>query len=357
MDYFSADYSTARERFCAAAAGTATWSSRLDIPGAGPQGEPLTVDIAWLGERSASQLLLHTSGLHGVEGFAGSAIQLGLLAEPPKLAADCALVLVHILNPYGMAWLRRVNSENVDLNRNFIFSGSRRQGASEAYTLLNPLLNPRYPPRPDLFYLQASSALLRFGYRQLKAAIACGQSTFPRGLFYGGDRLQPEVLAYRRWLQKNLQQPKRLLVVDVHTGLGRAGQESLFHELCATPTADLNRRLDCRLTTAKQRNKVLGYEVLGGHQELFRDRRPGVTADFITQEFGSRPALAVLRALRAENQWHHYGTGSCEHPSKLALQRAFTLSSAGWRQQIEQQGISLVQSGLEMLAGGSKDTQ
>lgn len=27
--------------------------------------------------------------------------------------------MVHVLNPYGMAWLRRVNENNVDLNRNF----------------------------------------------------------------------------------------------------------------------------------------------------------------------------------------------------------------------------------------------
>jgi hypothetical protein len=29
------------------------------------------------------------------------------------------VVLVHALNPYGFAWLRRVNENNVDLNRNF----------------------------------------------------------------------------------------------------------------------------------------------------------------------------------------------------------------------------------------------
>jgi hypothetical protein len=30
------------------------------------------------------------------------------------MPADAAIVLVHILNPYGMAWLRRFNENNVD---------------------------------------------------------------------------------------------------------------------------------------------------------------------------------------------------------------------------------------------------
>ena len=40
----------------------------------------LTIDIAVLGDAvSAKSILLHTSGTHGVEGYAGSAIQSALL--------------------------------------------------------------------------------------------------------------------------------------------------------------------------------------------------------------------------------------------------------------------------------------
>ena len=48
-----------------------------------------------------------TGTSHGVEGFAGSAIQLRILDDPPQLLDEETLVLVHVLNPYGMAWLRR----------------------------------------------------------------------------------------------------------------------------------------------------------------------------------------------------------------------------------------------------------
>ena len=33
---------------------------------------------------------------------------------------DVAIVLVHALNPFGFAWRRRWNENNVDLNRNFL---------------------------------------------------------------------------------------------------------------------------------------------------------------------------------------------------------------------------------------------
>ena len=57
---------------------------------------------------------MHSSGLHGIEGIAGSAIQLFWLQQSiPLLPKDRAIILVHVLNPYGMAWLRRFNEDNV----------------------------------------------------------------------------------------------------------------------------------------------------------------------------------------------------------------------------------------------------
>ena len=118
--YFSPDYFTARSRFRegSKAAGGRLTSMQLDAKG--PAGEDLTIDIAWCGAEQPREVLLHSSGLHGVEAFAGSAIQLQLLDQgPPVMPKDAALVLVHVTNPYGMAWLRRFNENNVDLNRNF----------------------------------------------------------------------------------------------------------------------------------------------------------------------------------------------------------------------------------------------
>jgi hypothetical protein len=167
-DFFSSDYATARSRFRSTAQAAGATLDALTLDARGPAREELTIDIAWLGPTAAERVLLHTCGLHGVEAFAGSAVQLAALASPPARPEGCALVLVHVLNPYGMAWLRRVNETNVDLNRNFLGPGERRTGAPALYAQLDPLLNPTAAPgRREPFQLKLAAAVLRHG---------CGQS-------------------------------------------------------------------------------------------------------------------------------------------------------------------------------------
>ena len=112
--YFAPDFKTAQLRFRAAVAARGGELARLPLAATGPDGAALSIDIAWFGAQSPRRVLVHSSGLHGVEGYAGSAIQLQWLDEGlPALAGDAAIVIAHILNPYGAAWLRRVN-EKVD---------------------------------------------------------------------------------------------------------------------------------------------------------------------------------------------------------------------------------------------------
>ncbi len=83
----------------------------------GVEGEDLSIDIAVFGNVTDPRyVLLHSSGLHGVEGFAGSAIQLQLISESvfEKYGNDACIVFVHCLNPYGMSYHRRWNENNVD---------------------------------------------------------------------------------------------------------------------------------------------------------------------------------------------------------------------------------------------------
>lgn len=67
----------ARFRLAATAAGVAMAPHRIDA--AGPDGEQLTIDVVELGPADADALLVVLSGVHGVEGFAPSALQCDLL--------------------------------------------------------------------------------------------------------------------------------------------------------------------------------------------------------------------------------------------------------------------------------------
>ena len=173
--FFSSDYPTARARFRDAATAAGAAVHAIALTPTGPSGEPLAIDIAWLGAPRPRRVLLHTTGMHGVEAYTGSAVQLALLAAPPAFGPEDALVLVHVLNPYGMAWLRRTNENNVDLNRNFLVNGEAFEGAPELYRRLDPLLNPPSPPGRDGFRVRAPAFSMRHGFHRVKQAIAEGQ--------------------------------------------------------------------------------------------------------------------------------------------------------------------------------------
>jgi len=103
-------------------------------------------------------------------------------------AARRGLVLVHALDPYGFAWVRRSNEENVDLNRNFLLSGEHYSGSPPRYVALDSLPQPPGSAAPPRRVLAPVGALHpAHGMPELKQAVAGGQYDFPRGLFFGGQ--------------------------------------------------------------------------------------------------------------------------------------------------------------------------
>src|SRR5262249_18467176 len=157
----------ARDRFREMVPAVGGRLETISIDAKGPKGEELGLDIAWFGEPVPRRVLLHSSGVHGVEGFTGSAIQLQLLNHLPTLPHDAALIVGHVVNPYGMVWLRRFNENNVDLNRNFL-PDDVYSGAPSPYAALNLFLNPESPPASDLFPLRAGWLIIKYGMLALK---------------------------------------------------------------------------------------------------------------------------------------------------------------------------------------------
>jgi len=99
-EYFSEDYITARQRFLDAANAIHALIHTLPLTSPALDDQNLSITIAWLGSSDPSRALIHSSGLHGVEGFAGSAIQLALLEQRPSIPSDCAILVVQIYSFY-----------------------------------------------------------------------------------------------------------------------------------------------------------------------------------------------------------------------------------------------------------------
>lgn len=351
--YFSADYQTAHRRFVTAATAVRAELTTLPLQATAGLDNPTGIDIAWLGPRQPRRALLHVCGIHGVEGFAGSAVQLALLVAPPVLPEDTALILVHVLNPYGMTHLRRVNENNVDLNRNFFFGMDGWRGTPAGYAALDRFLNPTCPPaRLAGFHLRLALAELSLGGAAIRQAVAGGQYDFPKGIFYGGSALEEGPRVYGEWLGAQLREVRELFVIDVHTGLGGYGWQSLFLRSDAD-AHKLEKALGLPLTVNGDQREVMGYEHAGGHSGIYRQLLPHTRTVCITEEFGTYIGRRLLHALRAENQHHHYGDGRVDHWSKRKLKAMFCPDDEKWRQLVINQGCDLVQRASHLLDAGS----
>lgn len=109
----------------------------------GVQGESSYTDVVRIGKPSARNLLVFTSGTHGVEGYCGSGIQVGLLEQGwfADLGDDIAVLMIHAVNPPGFSHNRRANEDNIDFNRN-LHDFSQLVPENEHYAVLHSAILP-----------------------------------------------------------------------------------------------------------------------------------------------------------------------------------------------------------------------
>lgn len=337
---FSSTYSEARDRFRDATSGGERGAIEVC--------DGLTIDWAWTGTGDARRVRLLTSGLHGIEGFPGSAAQLDMLDRRD----DVRTLWVHALNPWGMANLRRVNENNVDLNRNFLAPGEAYAGAAEAYAALDGMLNPESPPAFDFFLVRAGWTLLRGGgLPALRDAIVRGQYDFPRGLFYGGARLEPGPERLLAFLRGALGGCERVVHVDLHSGLGRFCGRTLLLDGEPDP-AQVARVRGAFGPTVKtwEAGSAEAYSIRGGFTAALARELPGVRYDALTCEFGTWSNVEVLHALREENRLHHWGTPRPDHGAKKDLRVAFDPDHPAFRGAVIAHARSLMAPTAKVLA-------
>jgi predicted deacylase len=357
-EYFSPDYASARERFRSAAAGAAAATESYILPDhRGPGGETLSLDVVRLGAADAQSALLVIAGTHGVEGLAGSGCLVGLLEDRlyDALPASCCIVMLHAINPHGFAWLRRVTEDGVDLNRNFV-DFSKPLPSSQAYEPLHDLLVPK---AWEGGIRQAADAALgahvqQHGMAALQAAVSSGQYTRPGGLFYGGVRETWSARTLLRTLREVLPASvRRLAVLDLHTGLGPPAYGELILD-AADPKA---RERALRWYGPDVRDLSAGESVsarlTGTIARGIERTRPELELTFIGLEFGTRPVMEVLTALRADHWLHAHGGGDPEAAARIRRQMrdAFYTDTAAWQAAVYGRTADLAFRALRGLGG------
>ena len=293
-----------------------------------------------------------SGGLHGVEGFFGSAVQLALLdkwASQAGSAPPMRCLLLHGLNPFGFAWLRRSDENNVDPNRNFLLDGEGYAGSPPAYAGLDKLLNPARPPSVwEPFALRALWAVARHGMSALKQAVAGGQYDFPKGLFYGGGANGSDAAAGQatRALARGL--PRGCPFGLPHRARG-VGRVQVAPRLCADRGAasSADEMVRARVVEVCESAGV-AYTARGGFGRWCVGRNRDRDYLYTCAEFGTYGPIRMLGALRAENQAHHWGKPgdpSSQRP-KQRLKEAFCPSSPRWRRQVLERSLGLVEAAV-----------
>jgi hypothetical protein len=356
MSFFSESYFQARERFRLASTQLGWQHEAHAIEARGPQGEELTLDFSASPAPADAPILLITSGVHGVEGFFGSAVQLMILEElkTSPLPAGSRVVMIHGISPYGFAFRRRFDENNVDPNRNFLLPGQEFRGSPPLYAECDPYLNPKHPPRwPDGFLFQTAWFAIRHGYPALKQAIAGGQYDFPKGLFYGGAKPSDSSVILKREWPRWFSRASRVVHLDFHTGLGAWATYKL---LIDPPLSPQHMTLASQAFGAShlQEASPLGidYHTIGGFGSWCVQQIPEQDYLHLCAEFGTFQTIKVVSALRRENQILHWAPSDFQalEQARKNLLESFVPSSIGWRNNTLKQAKTLLFQAFSLIS-------
>lgn len=355
---FSADYAGARERFLAAGAlhGDLQHYSHSNK---GPNGEPLFTDTAWFGPRDAGRVLVLVSATHGVEGFCGSGAQLDLLWSGihRSLPPDTALLMVHALNPYGFAWLRRTTEEGVDLNRNGI-DFSQPLPKNPGYTELADAFVPKTLSGEEFAATSRRLEAYRaqYGDQAFEQARSGGQYSDPKGIYYGGTSPTGSMQSLAAICTANrLDERKSVAVIDYHSGLGPFGYGE---PICGHRPGESG-QARCRAWYGGSLGEPLlgtsaSLPIAGLTQYAWARAVGAERLTFIALEFGTYEFAAGFVALQADHWLHAYGTVDWSSPItrdiKLRLKKFYYPETTDWTESVVLRSRQVVGQALAGLS-------
>ena len=351
--YFANDFAEARVKFLSAAKAADVPLWQFEHPLTGPKGEALGTDIVWLGAQDARNIVVVGSATHGIEGFCGSGCQTGVLTEnwKARLDASSALVLVHANNPLGFAHQRRVNEDNIDLNRNFIDFDAEPPD-SPGYADLHLALVPEAWDGPARKAADAAinAYKAREGLPAFQQVTSRGQYAFPDGLFFGGTGPSWSRLTIEGFARARLARAERIAVVDFHTGLGPRGYGEVIGR---GGPGDPQYERTVAWYGPNVKSAAVGNSAsvrLNGTIDFgYRRACPNAEQTAITLEFGTLPLEEVHEAIRADNWLYAKGGAEASRhfkPIKAQMRAAFYGEDNQWKDDIWARGQEIVEQAL-----------
>lgn len=233
MDFFSRTVFEATSKFASAAKNSCCEMEIFAHPALGPHGDELSTSVSWFGPREAKRVLLIVSGTHGAEGWAGSAIQIDSLQRGMVncLPDDTALMMIHLINPWGCAWGRRENEDNADLFRDLIYYKPQLYSndalfdddIAEALTLKSYDASSRKKSDDSL-----ARIIDKYGEAGLVNIMRAGQFRYPDAPSYNGGGISWSFRLYKKLVDQYLKNARTVFLIDIHTAFGDYGDGILI---------------------------------------------------------------------------------------------------------------------------------
>ncbi len=329
-----------------------------------PDGRPLSTDTAWFGPSDASRLLVVVSGIHGLEALPGSALQVGWIAAlgAKSLPTDTALLLVHQINPWGCAFRRRCNEDNIDLNRNFLPFDQ-----PPPVNTMYPGIHDALQPGPELGEAGEYSGrflgqlVSQHGIEYVIDLLMAGQHQFADGFGFGGQEASWSHRTLEALMTPFSAGRERVCYLELHSGLGPYGYGQVI-SLQPEPVLARTRRWFGQWgfnPMADRQPGEPGYREVTGHStDAFFRYFPDAEVTPVTLEMGTYPPQQSLAALLQEHVL--YRAGDAAPSGDLAavretLQEYHFPADPHWRSANWTRGIQVIQQALEGLNDDRSD--
>jgi len=319
----------------------------------GLDGEDLFVDVAEVGPTSGANVVIVVSGTHGVEGYLGSALQrYHLETVDADRTTSPTLIFIHALNPYGFSWVRRVNEDNVDLNRNFGDWSTAMPGNPRYGEFADTLVPSSWSEDEQQRTLgQLMSALEEIGLDDFQQIVSGGQFDHPTGIFYGGIGPTWSNRWLSDFLSDRLQGVAKTAIIDLHTGLGPWSHGELISSDAPDSEAYQRQTEWWQDVISMQDGASVSADLSGDWLGSVGALVPDTELTGVAIEYGTVDPITVLQSLRADAVLHASGDPTSTDAKLIRdqVRGAFLDDDPAWLEACWPRYRSVVTTSMERL--------
>lgn len=309
--------------------------SKYTLPYIDPERKFLSTEYLTLGDPNAKKWLVVSSGSIGVDFYLGSELQTNLLQNISEgsitLPKDIGIFIIHGINPWGSAWIRPGNINNVVLNMNCSQNfndlvvkeqaNEDQKKLNEIYKFCERIINTM-GFKPILYHWPKTLYhYIKFGKEMVYKSIYTCQRHQLVGLSYGGTKEQPEITELIKKVKSVIPKDASLVLhIDLQSSPGRrfefemftedSGSLDTFKKITEIPISEINQKSGSiisgvKLNSLRWKSAVFAFKVSSRRRRFRAMRNENILhCKNIWIENWSRDEISYISLFRYYNHYH-----------------------------------------------------